>query len=155
VGPEALEARQHVAILRQLHLRLGVGRLGAHGKDVEDEAGAVEDLHAQFLLYVADLACRQLIVENDHAYGLLRVFSFLDIVSDLFELALADIGRLAGASYALGVALHGHGACRVGEKFQLVKIFFGLGLVLVLGDQSDQNGGFGLGLGYDKFFHPA
>ena len=138
MGPEALEARQHVAILRQLHLRLGVGRLGAHGKDVEDEAGAVEDLHAQFLLYVADLACRQLIVENDHAYGL-----------------LADIGRLAGASYALGVALHGHGACRVGEKFQLVKIFFGLGLVLVLGDQSDQNGGFGLGLGYDKFFHPA
>ena len=45
VRPESLQAGQHIAVLSQFHLRLGIGRLGTHGKDVEDERGAVENLH--------------------------------------------------------------------------------------------------------------
>lgn len=67
VSPQALQARQHVAMLRQFHLRLRLGRLGTHGEDVKDEAGAVEYLHAQLLLDVAHLLGAELIVEDNHA----------------------------------------------------------------------------------------
>ena len=53
VRPEALQARQHVAILCQLDLRLGIGRLCAHGEDVEDERRAVEYLYLELVLDVA------------------------------------------------------------------------------------------------------
>ena len=69
VGPQALQTRQHVAMLRQFHLRLGLGSLGSHGEDVKDERGAVEDFHLQLLLNIAHLLGRQLVVEDDHADG--------------------------------------------------------------------------------------
>ena len=53
VRPQTLQARQHVTVLRQLHLRLGIGGLGAHGKDIENKARAVENLYFEFALDVA------------------------------------------------------------------------------------------------------
>ena len=57
VCPQPLQTGQHVAILCQLHLCLGVRSLGTHGEDVEDEARAVQYLHLQFMFYVAYLLC--------------------------------------------------------------------------------------------------
>jgi len=42
---------------------------------------------------------------------------------------------------------------RFGKKLQFVEIFVGLPLVLRLGDESDQDGGFGTSFGVDEFFH--
>jgi len=42
---------------------------------------------------------------------------------------------------------------RFGEKLQFVEIFVGLPLVLRLGDEGDQDGGFGTSFGVDEFFH--
>ena len=73
VGPQSLQSWQHIAVLRQFHLRLGVSRLRPHGEDVENQRSAVENLHLQFLLDVAYLLCREFVVENHHAHRLWNV----------------------------------------------------------------------------------
>ena len=169
VRPQALQAREHVAILCQFHLRFGVGGLGPHGKDVEDERGAVENLDLQRGFDVAELFGREFVVEDHHAHGLRllfvgrperiflrlvgRLFAFFDVLTNLFELAFAHIGDAAGAVDALGEAAHSLRARRFGKKLQFVEIFVGLPLVLRLGDESDQDGGFGTSFGVDEFFH--
>ena len=55
VCPQALQAWQHVTVLCQLYLRLRLGCLGTHGKDIEDEARAVQNLYLQLLLNVTYL----------------------------------------------------------------------------------------------------
>ena len=74
-------------------------------------------------------------------------------MTNLFELAFAHIGDAAGAVDALGEATHSLRARRFGEKLQFVEIFVGLPLVLRLGDEGDQDGGFGTSFGVDEFFH--
>ena len=169
VRPQALQAREHVAVLCQLYLCFGIGGLGSHGEDVEDERGAVENLDLQRGFDVAELFGREFVVEDHHAHGLRllfvgrperiflrlvgRLFAFFDVLTNLFELAFAHIGDAAGAVDALGEAAHSLRARRFGEKLQFVEIFVGLPLVLRLGDESDQDGGFGTSFGVDEFFH--
>src|SRR5205085_8798416 len=43
----AAEARQEIVGLRELDLRLALARVRVQGEDVEDERGAVDDLHVQ------------------------------------------------------------------------------------------------------------
>ena len=162
VGPQALQTRQHIAILRQLHLRLGVGRLCAHGEDVEDERRAVQDLHLQLRLDVAYLLGRELIVEDDHAHRLgcftsidyiisplssllsplffqpflVGLLALLYIFLDFLQFSLAHIRHLTGAAHALREPLHDDSPGRIGQKLQFVKIFFCLCLVLFFGNQS-------------------
>ena len=130
--------------MRQLHLRLGVGGLCAHGEDVEDEGCAVEDFHLQLVLDVAYLLCRELIVEYHHTDFSLGVFLVEYILLYLLELSLAHICGLVGAVHSLCESLHGDGAGGVGKEFQFVEILLGLGLVLFLRDESHEYGGFGL-----------
>ena len=52
VRPQALQTGQHVTVLCQLHLRLGIRRLGTHGEDVEYQRRTVEYLDFQFLFYI-------------------------------------------------------------------------------------------------------
>ena len=42
VRPQAGQSGEHIAILSQLDLRLGVGRGSSGGEDIEDEARAVQ-----------------------------------------------------------------------------------------------------------------
>ena len=53
VRPQARQTGKHIAVLRQLDLRLGVGSLRALGKDVEDEIRTVQDAHLEFLFDVS------------------------------------------------------------------------------------------------------
>ena len=66
VCPHAGEPREQVLVLGQLHLCLGIGCARSLGKDIEDEASAVEDLDLQLPLYVGYLLRRQIIVEDSH-----------------------------------------------------------------------------------------
>ena len=153
VRPQALQTRQHVAILRQFHLRLCGSRLRAHGEDVEDERRAVEYLHLQYLLDVAYLLRRQLVVEDNHADGTLSVLLSLYVFAYLLQLTRTHVRHRAWSAHALCEALHGYGARRVGEKLQLVEIFLCLCLVLILRYQTDKNGCLSLYFRYYKFFH--
>ena len=127
-------------------MRLGVGGLCPHGEDVEYERGAVQYLHPQLRLDVPYLLGGQLVVKYDHADLLAGLLFLLDVLLDFLQLALAYVGDLAGGRHALGEPLHGDGSRRVGQELQLVQVFLGLGLVLLLGDEAHEYGGFGLGL---------
>lgn len=77
---------------------------------------------------------RQLIVEDNHSDFAFCVFFIFDILLYFFQLSLAYIGSLVRSAHFLRESLHCYGPCRVGKKFELVKIFFCLGLVLFLRD---------------------
>jgi len=137
VLPHAAQAGQDVLVLGQLHLGLGLGRLGAAGKDVEDEVRTVDGLDVGFLLDVHDLGAAQLIVENeevDIAVG--------HVVLDLLELALAHVGAAVGVRQLLYEFLYGHGAGGLRKEGQLRKVFLNFLLRLILVYDTNQYGAF-------------
>ena len=162
VGPQPLQTGQHIPILGQFDLCLGLGGLGTHGKDVEDERRAVQYLDLQLGLDIAYLLGRQLIVEDDHTYRLghhapllglgrtvvaplvVGILLLLDVLLDLLELSLSDIRHLTGPLHLLRETLDGDCPGSISQKFQLVEIFFRLGLVLLLRDESHQYRSLGL-----------
>ena len=169
VRPQALQAGEHVAILCQFHLRFGIGGLGAHGEDVEDERGAVENLDLQHGFDVAELFGREFVVEDHHAHGLRlllvgrperiflrffgRLFAVFDVLAYFFEFTFADIGHTAGAVGALGESAYGECPRCFGEKLKFVEIFARFPFVLRFGDQRHQYSRFGAGFRLNKFFH--
>ena len=74
-------------MLGELDLEASFARLGALGEDIDDEGGAVDDLHVGRLLDDALLRGGELVVEDDDlgaaVAGRLR---------DLFQLAASEIG---------------------------------------------------------------
>ena len=155
VGPETLEAGEHIAVLGQFNLSLGIGGLGTHGKNVENQRGTVQNLYLQLCFDVAYLLGTQLIVENDHTYLALCISLALYIFFNFLKFALTYIGNLAGAGQTLCETFHGDCSGCISQKLQFIKIFFGLGLVLVFGNQSHQYGGLSFDFGYYKFFHAS
>ena len=153
VRPQALQSRQHVPVLRQLHLGFGVGRLRAHRKDVQDQRSAVQDLHLQLALDIAQLLGRQFVVEDDHADFALGLLFGFDVTAYLLQFTLAHIGHRAGSVQPLREALHGHCARRLGQKLQFVQVFRRLAFVLLLGNEAHEHGRFGLGFGLYEFLH--
>ena len=139
VGPHALQARQHIFVLSQLHLRLGVGRLGTHGEDVEDELCAVDDAHFQLVLNVADLLRAEFVVEDHHIYIPLRFEFGLDPAAHLFELSFAHISDRIGPIELLREAFDAFRASRFGQKSQLVEVFVSLAFVLRFGDERNEH----------------
>ncbi len=77
VRPQSLQTWQHIAVLRQFHLCLGVGRLRAHCENVEDERRAVEYFHLQLVLDVPA------IVEDYHTHRAFRILLVDDVLSYL------------------------------------------------------------------------
>ena len=163
-------------MLRQLHLGLGLSGLRAHGEDVQYQRCTVEDLHLQFLLNIPHLLGAQLIVENHHTHrlrgiGLIQqalcpqrgilsihpvvvsILTLFDIRLDFQQFATAYIRCLTRPAHFLGKPLHSDSTCRISQKLQLVEIFFSLGFVLILGDESYQHRGLSLRLRYYKFLH--
>ena len=109
---------------------------------VENEAGAVENLHLQLLLDVLHLLGREVVVEDDHTYLVL-----VDVVFYLGQLACADKGAGVGHVEPLQEFLHGLGSGGLGQEGQLVEVLVGFRLVLGVGNQSYQDGAFGFFLG--------
>ena len=138
VCPEALQARQHVAVLRQLYLRLGVGRLCTHGKDVKDEARAVEDLDLLHLLDVAQLLGRELIVEDDHRHFPFGILFRLYEGAYLLQLANAEVGDAVRPPKALGEATHRLCTGSLGQELQLIEVFLRFALVLTGRDDANE-----------------
>ena len=68
VATPAAEALLHVAELRELDLGLALLGLRVLGEDVEDQPGAVDRLDLELVLEVAQLAGREVAVE-DHRVG--------------------------------------------------------------------------------------
>ena len=66
VGPGAGQAGQAVFILRQFHLQHAFAGLGVLGEDIQDQRGAVDDVHVgpQALFQLAQVARGQLVVER-------------------------------------------------------------------------------------------
>ena len=144
VSPQSLQTWKHISVLRQFHLSLGGSRLCTHGEYVKNERCAVENLHAQLLLDVAYLFGREFVVEDNHSHGAFGIFLVLYILGYLLQFARTHISNLARSAHSLRKPLHGNCTCCVGEEFQFVEIFFGLCLVLVLSDKSNEYGGFRL-----------
>ena len=72
-------------------------------------------------------------------YRVFGLFLLPDIRLDLLELTRPHIGGLTRSAHLLGKPLHSHSPCRICQELQFVEIFFGLGLVLILGDESYQH----------------
>ena len=119
-----MQSWQHVSVLCQFHLCLGVGGLCTHGEDVEDERSTVKYFHFQLVLYVAYLLCGKLIVENYHADFPFCVLLVKDILFYFLQLSLSYVGGLVRPVHFLRESLHRHGTCCVGKELKFVKIFF-------------------------------
>ena len=100
VRPHTCQAREQVFILRKLYLKLTLARLGALGKDIQYEPGAVEHLDAELLGQHAHLRGAEFVVEHGEVAVVHRdkLFHFPD-------LAVAD----EAARIRRRAALHEHG----------------------------------------------
>ena len=85
--PHAGQARQKILILRQLDLQLALARLGAVGKDIQNERAAVDDTAVQLFFQRACLRRPQLIVKNDQLY-----FVVFNELTNLPAFSLPDEG---------------------------------------------------------------
>ena len=148
MGPQACESRQQVLVLGQFHLCFCVGRLGAAGEYVENQARAVQNLHFQFLFEVGHLLRGEFVVENHHTH-----IVGLQKGGDFFQFAFSHEGAGVGVVQTLCEAAHGDGAGRVGQEFQFVKVFLDARLVLRGRDEAYEHGAFAGLLCYDEFFH--
>ena len=80
VCPQTGESWKHIAVLCQFYLCLSCSGLGTHRKDVEDEAGAVKNLHLKHLLNVAHLLGREFIIENHHSDRLRHILLYRQLI---------------------------------------------------------------------------
>ena len=140
VRPEPLQTGQHIAILSQFDLRLGIGRLCSHGEDVEDEVCAVQYLDLQLLLDVAKLLGREFIIEDDHRDFSLCLLFFLYEVTNLLKLADAQVGDTIRAVHPLGEATNRLSPSRLCKERQFIEIFGRFAFVLIGCDETNQHG---------------
>ena len=138
MGPHSGQSRQQILILRQLHLRLGIGRLCAFSKNIEDKAGAVEDLDLQFAFNVGHLFRCQIIVKDSHA-DIVVLHKLLDFL----QFAFADKRARIRAVQSLQKAALGGGTGCISQKSEFVEIFIGFRLVLHRSDKSYEDSAFG------------
>ena len=153
VGPQTLQTRKHILVLRQFHLRFRVGSLCTHGKNIENERSTVQYLNLQLRFNVTYLFRRKFIVKNHHADFTFGFFFITDILSDFFQLALADVGHGMRLIQLLGKPLHYFRPGCLSQECKLVQIFIGLTLILGLRDKTYQYRCFCPHFGDYKFFH--
>jgi len=127
------QAGQQVLQLGQLDLRLTFPALRVLGEDVQDERGAVDDLHLGALLQVSQLRRGELAVA-DHRVGAGGQHGRPQVI----HLAAADVGRRIGSAAALDQPFEHLRAGRLGQGRQLCEGVLGV-LLRALGPHSDQN----------------
>ena len=153
VCPQPRQSWQHIAILRQFHLRLGSSGLGTHGENVQNQTRPVQNLHLQHLLDVPNLLRRQFIVENHHSHRVFLILFPLDEIRYLLQLSATDIGHAARAVHPLREPLHHLRPCRIRQKLQLIQILRRLPLILLRCDETHHHSRLHLRLRNDKLFH--
>ena len=114
VRPHTDQAGQQILVLRQFHLQAAFLRLGALGKDVQNQTTAVDDLHAQQLCQHADLGRGQIIIEDNHGGMFL-----LHHRAHFLHLTLTDKAVGVGFLAALHNYTHAASACRFYKGSQL------------------------------------
>ena len=95
VGPGTHQARFLIIEMRELHLQRALGGARAAAEDLEDQAGAVDDLGLELLFEIALLDRRERAVHHDEID-----LVGLHALGELGDLALAEIGR--GTDFAQG-----------------------------------------------------
>jgi hypothetical protein len=144
VSPAPRQARAQIVELRKLDLRLGGPRLGAAGKNVEDQARAVQELAVDLLLDVFHLDRRQLVVEDDEV-GVSRLHETLD----LLHLPRPHEGRRVGTVERLRHPIGHVGPRRSGQVLQLVQVIAHFPTRFLRGNDPNNDGGFSVfGLGF-------
>src|SRR4051794_19947989 len=133
VATPAAQALLHVVELGQLHLRLALLALRVLGEDVEDQRGAVDGLDLELVLEVAQLARRELAVE-DHRVGA----GGADDLAEALDLAAADVRRGVGLVAALVDRVEQLGAGRLRQRGELGHGVLGV-LDRPLGPDADQD----------------
>ena len=122
VATPAAQPLLHVVELGELDLRLALLGLRVLGEDVEDQRGPVDDLDLEPVLQVAELAGRELTVE-DHRVGAAGGHDLAEAV----DLAAADVGRRVGLAAPLVDRVQDLGAGGLGEQGQLGHGVLGVG----------------------------
>ena len=135
-GAPTAQTRQHVLQLGQLDLRLTLAGLSVLCKDVENQGGAVDDLHLDDILEGAALGGGQLGVDN-HCVGA----GGLHDVLELQGLAGAEEGARVRLEAALNQAVQHLGAGGLGQRGQLTQGVFGV-LDGAFGPQAGQHHAF-------------
>ena len=79
-GGGLAQARRGVGEARDLDLQAGLAALRVTMEDVDDDAGAIEDVDAGGALEVSQLARRDVVIEGDEGHLLLAVALFLVVV---------------------------------------------------------------------------
>ena len=130
------QTRQHVLQLGQLDLSLTLAGLSVLCKDVENQGGAVDDLHLDDVLEGAALGGGQLGVDN-HCVGA----GGLHDVLELQGLAGAEEGARVWLEAALNQAVQHLGAGGLGQRGQLTQGVFGV-LDGAFGPQAGQHHAF-------------
>ena len=133
VGPQSRQSRQHVFVVGQLDLRLGIGRLSPRQKDVQNQPRAVQQPARKLLFDIARLRRAQLVVEDHHVDLLL-----LAVLDDLGQFARPHVDASRGLRQALREAFHGPDIGRLGQKLQLVEVFVGLARILIVSHHGHQ-----------------
>ncbi len=135
VRPQAREARQLVLELRQLHLQAALVRACVLGKDVEDQAAAVQHLDAEETLQRLLLVGAQLVVRNEQREAGLGLG-----MSQLLRLALADVPVRVDVPAVLPFRANHLGARCCGQVGELGQRLLGGPACVLAGIDGDQEG---------------
>ncbi len=112
--------------LRQFNLQLASGALGAQGKNVENQAGAINHPAVQDAFQVALLRRRQFMVEDDQVGRHCRQQG-----GDFFDLALAGKGGRIRAFAAPADFARQNGAGRFSQKTHFLPLIFQIRLAKI------------------------
>ena len=121
VLPHAAHARQVVVELGELDLELALGGHRVLREDVEDQLRPVDHARVERVLEEALLRRVELVVD-EQALG----FELLELLLDLLELALADVGALRGTGAMLNRPTDGDHAGGARELLDLGELLGGI-----------------------------
>ena len=135
VRPHARQAGEHVVVVRQFHLHLGVRGLSPLGEDFQDEAGTVDDIAAgDDLFYIPLLHAGEFVVEDDVLDLVLHA-----VFLDFFQFARADVGGLVRPVHALGEHFVREGAGGGGQEGQFVQVLLHFALAALFQDDAHKD----------------
>ena len=135
VRPQTGQTGQHVFVLCQPHLRLGVGRLRTRKENIENQARAVENTAGHRPLDIAGLRRRKFVVEDRHVDGV-----FFAVGGDLFEFTRSDVDARRRLRQPLAEAFHRCDVGRLGQKLQFVEVLLALAKLLTVTHDGDEHG---------------